>query len=129
MPDTTNYNAIAGTLLSRGSQVGTAIGPAANNDTDVLCQGEDELIVEVAMTGSAIGDLVVTVLPFQSDNATLQVNQLPPMSSDGPDLAAGTVYFTARYDVTAYERVRIRINNANVGAQTISRASWRLAGG
>ena len=79
MPDTTNYNAIAGTLLSKGAcqPAGQAINAAQTLNNDVLCQGESELVVEVDMTGAANGDLAVLVQPFESDNATVMPISVP----------------------------------------------------
>jgi hypothetical protein len=114
-------------LLDRGKQAGVAINAAANNDTDLLTQGASTLVVEVDMTGGASGDLTVQVLPFQADAATLMGVAIAPVTATGPTLAAGHVYYTAQFDVTAYDKVRVRLTNNNVGAQTITRSSWRLA--
>lgn len=116
-----------GDLLTRGKQAGAAIGPAANNDTDILCQGDSTLVVEVDMTGAAAGDLTVQVLPFEVDAVTLMGVAIAPVTSTGPTLAGGHVYYIAQFDVTAYEKVRFRITNNNVGAQAVTRANWRLA--
>jgi len=124
---TQNYNATAGLPLTRATTAGQAINAAANYDQDVMCVGDSTLVVEVDMTGGANGDVVLTVLPFESDNATVMPISLPPVSSVGPTLASGHVYYYAQFDVTALEKVRIRLNNANAGAQTITRMSWRLA--
>ena len=127
---TANYNALAGTLLTRGrlQPDGTGINAAQTLSSDINVSGTDELVVEADMTGTAIGDLVVTVFPFEADNATVQATPIPQMITSPVVLSGGHVYFYGRYDVSGIERVRISINNANVGAQTITRASWRAAG-
>jgi hypothetical protein len=116
-----------GSLLTRGKQAGVAIAPAANNDVDILCQGDSTLTVEVDMTGAATTDLTVQVLPFEADAATIMGVAIAPVTATGPSLSGGHVYYIAQFDVTAYDKVRIRITNNNVGAQTITRSSWRLA--
>lgn len=117
----------AESLLTRGKQAGAAIAPAANNDTDILCQGDSTLTVEADMTGAASGDLTVQVLPFEADATTLAGVAIAPVTATGPTFAAGRVTYIAQFDVTAYDKVRIRLTNNNVGAQTVTRASWRLA--
>jgi hypothetical protein len=114
-------------LLDKGSQAGVSIGTGANNDTDILTQGVSTLVVQVDMTGGAAGDLTVQVLPFEIDAVTLMGVAIAPVTSTGPTLSGGHVYYTAQYDVTAYDKVRIRITNNNAGTQTITRSSWRLA--
>jgi hypothetical protein len=114
-------------LLDRGKQSAVAINAAANNDTDLLTQGASTLVVEVDMTGGASGDLTVQILPFQADALTLMGVAIAPVTATGPTLSGGHVYYTAQFDVTAYDKVRVRITNNNAGAQTITRSSWRLA--
>ena len=116
-----------GDLLTRGKQAGVAISNGANNDTDILCQGDSTLVIEADMTGGAAGDLTVQVLPFEADAATLMGVAIAPVTSTGPTLSGGHVYYAAQFDVTAYDKVRIRITNNNAAPQTITRSSWRLA--
>lgn len=113
--------------LNKGLIQAAAIGSGANNDSDIYTGGFDELTVEVDMTGAATGDLVATVLPFEGDNLTVMPIPLTAVRTVGPTLNAGHVYALIQYDVSGIDRVRFRINNANVGAQTITRASWRLS--
>lgn len=129
-------------LLTRGQQLGVAIGigatvsllgqnpgtPAAP-DNRIYCGGDDELTVEVDMTGGAVGDLGVTCLPYASDNATVIPSPLPAISAPAvnPVFVAGHVYWVAKYDVSGQEMVRIDVKNNNVAGQTITRASWRLS--
>jgi hypothetical protein len=124
---TQNYNATVGTPLTRATTAGQAIANGANFDQDIMCVGDSSLIVEVDMTGGASGDVVLTVLPFEADNATVMPITLPPVSSVGPTLNGGHVYYYAQFDVTGLEKVRVRLNNANVAPQTITRMNWRLA--
>lgn len=127
---TQNYNATSGTLLTRGAlqPAGTAIGAGATLTTDVMCEGDSTLILEVDMTGTAAGDLGITVVPYESDNATLMTGlNLPVVQSNGPALSGGAVRYYAQIDVTGVERVQVQVKNNNVGAQTLTRSSWRLA--
>lgn len=125
--DTTNYNALAGKLLTRAVATGIPIN-ATNGTytTDVYTGGDDILTVEIDMTGAAGADLTVDVVPFQSDNVTIQQNQIPPVRSDGPDLVTGHLYYVGQWDVQGYEKVRITVTNKNAAGQTVTRASWRM---
>jgi len=134
---------MADVLLTRGKIEGAAIGggggtvdlgnpltsiPGAPNA--IPCDGDSTLVIQVDMTAGAVGDLTVTVTPFEADNATLAAGMgLPPVQAPAtnPALTAGHDYFYGEYDVASVEYVRARIANANVGAQTITRASWRLS--
>lgn len=117
----------AETLLTRGKQAGASILTAGNNDTDILCQNDGTLTVEVDMTGAASGDLTVQLIPFEADAVTLMGIALAPVGATGPTFAAGRVTYTAQFDVTAYDKVRFRVTNNNAGTQTLTRASWRLS--
>jgi len=126
-------------LLTRGKVEGAAIGiggtvdlPGQSGDARIWCGADSTLVVEVDMTGTADADLNVDVNPYEADNATIMagaggVLDLVPVSVMGPKVAGGHVFFYAQYDVTALEMVRVRIFNLNAGAQTVTRASWRLA--
>jgi hypothetical protein len=87
--------------------------------------------VEVDMNGAAVGDLVVTVQPFDSSGTAVMPGALVPVAQPTPNpaFAGGKVTFWGNFDVSPYEQVRVRIQNNNAGAQTINRASWRLAAG
>lgn len=114
--------------LNKGSQAGVAIaGGGANNDTDILCVDRSTLVVQVDMTGAAVGDLGVQLNPYEADNATIMPVSIPPIRTIGPNLSGGHDYFYAEYDVSGLDKVRLRITNNNAGAQTITRSSWRLA--
>ena len=126
-------------LLTRGKVEGAAIGiggtvdlPGQQNDARIWCGSDSTLVVEVDITGTADADLNVDVNPYEADNATIMagggaVMEIPPVLSMGPKVSGGHVFFYAQYDVTALEMVRVRIFNLNAGAQTVTRASWRLA--
>lgn len=127
---TANYNALAGSLLTRGKLQpdGTAIGAGATLGTDVACEGDSTLVVEVDMTGGAAGDLTVVVVPYEADNVTLMTGiVLPVVQANGPVLNAGAVRYYAQFDVTGVERARVNLTNNNVAGQTLTRSSWRLA--
>ena len=130
-------------LLTRGKVEAQAIGGGGGtfdlgspltslpgSPNAIPCDGDTTLVVQVDMTAGAVGDLTVTVTPFEADNATLAVGMdLPPVQAPttNPALSGGHDYFYGEYDVASVEYVRVRIANANVGAQTITRASWRLS--
>jgi len=128
---TANYNALAGSLLTRGQIVpaGTSVGAGATVTADVNVNATDELVVEADMNGAVSGDLIPTVVPYESDNVTLMPNvSLTAMASTGPTFGGGKIGYFGRFDVTAFERVQIQLKNNNAGAQTMNRASWRVAG-
>jgi hypothetical protein len=122
--DATNPRAVP---LTRGKQEAVAIANGANNDTDVYCGGDSKLVVMCQMTGGALGDIGLTVLPFEADNNTVMLTALAPVRAPANIFSGGKVYAEAEYDVAAFEKVRIRITNNNAAPQTIDRASWRLA--
>ena len=127
---TANYNALAGSLLTRGrvEPDGTSVGAGVTVTEDVNVAGNTELVVMADMNGAVAGDLVPTVLPYEADNVTLMPLPLTPITAQGPTFASGKVYYQGRFDVDAVERVQIQIKNNNAGAQTLNRASWRVAG-
>ena len=114
-------------LLTRAIETAIAIGAGGIRNTDIYCQGDATLVVQVEMTGAAIGDLTVAVQPFEADNLTVAPISIPPVQFVGPTLNAGKVYYYAQYDIQALEKARIAITNNNAGAQTINRWSWRLS--
>jgi hypothetical protein len=122
-----------GQAISTGqtiSMLGQGIGTPAAPDNRINVAGDDEIVVQVDMTGAAVGELGVTVLPYAADGVTIIPSPLPVMSSPttNPVFSGGHVYFVARFDCSAQEFVRVDIKNNNAGGQTITRASWRLAG-
>lgn len=129
------YEGYPGNLLDRGKTEAQAIaggggvfdlvGPG--NTPIIQCEGVSTLVVQADMTGAANADLAVAVTPYEADGATISGVPVPVVQSQGPTLAAGHVYFYGQYDVTGVDAVRVRLTNANVGAQTITRASWRLS--
>jgi hypothetical protein len=129
MPDTTNYNSLAGTLLTRGNVTppGTSIPAGATVVADAICAGTDELVVEADMNGAVATDLVPTVQPYEADGVTLLPGiTLTAMVANGPTLTGGKVAYVGRFDVTAFEKVQVQLKNNNAGAQTMNRASWRV---
>lgn len=119
---------VLGSLLTRGKQEAVAIGAGGTNDTDIQVGGDGTLVLQVQMTGAAAGDLTAVMFPFEADNLTIMPIAIPPMNSIGPTLNGGKVYYYAEFDVSSLERVRLRLTNNNVGAQTIDRMSWKLTG-
>jgi hypothetical protein len=125
-------------LLTRGKVEGQAIANGANfdllgdrGDARIWCDGDSTLVVEVDMTGTAAGDVTVTVTPYEADNVTPMgpAAFLPEVQkpATNPSLSGGHVYYYGQFDVTGVEMVRVRITNNNAAPQTITRASWRLA--
>lgn len=123
---TQNYDQ-ATQLLDRGSQANLAIAAAQTIGEDVITQDRSTLVVEVDMTGGAVGDLTIAVQPYEADNATLMPIGVPQVQGVGPTLSGGHVYQYAQFDVTGVDRVRILVTNNNVAGQTITRKSWRLS--
>lgn len=122
------YNARAGVPLSRGS-INLAINAAQTLVQDVPCGGTDWLVVNSDMTGTAAGDLIVTVVPYEGDGVTLSSTTLPPVAGYGfvPTLAGGHVTAVQKYDVTGIDKVQLQVKNNNVAAQT-GRSWWRTQG-
>jgi hypothetical protein len=119
---------VVGSLLTKGKVLAAAILTGATNTTDLLCAGDSLLTVEVDMNGAANADLAVTVVPFETDGTTLLANApLPAIRSSGPTFGGSTVNFTATYDVSGVDKVRIIVKNNNAGTQTLNRMSWRLS--
>lgn len=126
---TANYNALVGAPLTRGrlQPDGAAIGNGVTLTTDIICQGDSTLAIIVDMTAGASGDLAVEVNPYEADGVTRQINQLPPVQTDGPDLAGGHDYYFGKFDVDGIDKVQVRITNNNAAPQVITRAGWRLS--
>jgi hypothetical protein len=115
------------TALTRGNVPAGAVGATTNVDTDIMCVGDDNLIVQLDANGAANGDWTVQVTPYESDNTTPSGVDIPAASSAGPTFAGGKVTFFGRFDVRGVEKVRLRIRNTTAGALNLNRASWRLA--
>ena len=113
-------------LLTRGKAAATAIGPAAN--VDVLLEASDysDLVVEVDMSAGAAPDLAVQINPVSEVGDEVLPIAQPAVQSVGPTLSGGRSYFWGKWDVSAQNRVRLRITNNNVGAQSVDYA-WRMA--
>lgn len=118
---------VVGSLLTRGKTAGQNILTAANDDTDILCQGDSRLSVEVDMAGGASGDLTVQIIPFEADAVTLLGVALAPIRSTGPTFAGARVSYVADFDVSGFDKVRFRMTNNNVATQVVNRKSWRLS--
>jgi len=116
-----------GDLLDKGSASGVSLATNATTQQDIVVAGDNELTVNASMTGSAAGDLAITVVPFAADGVTPLSNlTLPPMYASTPVFASGTVQQTATYDVSGYQKVRVIVQNKNAGTQTLT-WSWQLA--
>jgi len=121
---------VVGDLLTRGSQSNTPIGAGATiTSKDIDTAGENEMSIGYEMTGGASSDLTVTIVPFAADGVTPMSNiTIPPMASNGPTFANGVVQYTATYDVSGYQKVRIQVKNSNAGAQTVNYFWYRFSG-
>jgi hypothetical protein len=119
-----------GTRLFSDRITGVSLGTGVSTTYDVECSGSDFLVVQGDLTGAAIGDLAITVQPFEEDGVTLSSVVLTPVAADSPAniLNGGHVYAFAKYNVTAIGRVRIFWKNNNAGTQTLTRGSWRATG-
>jgi len=122
---------VVGQNVAGGGGVYDLVGPdvATNGQQRINCAGDSSLTIEADMTGAATTDLTVAVQPYEADGVTVMPIQLPSFAGQevvAPTLSGGHVYATGTYDVRGYDNVRVRITNANVGAQTLN-ASWRLS--
>lgn len=124
-PQLLNRGKITGQAIAGGGGTYDMLGPRGTALID--CEGASTLIIEADMTGAANGDLAVQVNPYEVDQATIMPIAVPKVQDVGPTLNGGNVYYYGQFDVTGIDAVRVRLTNANVGAQTINRASWRLA--
>jgi|SRR5215469_3019346 len=100
----------------------------ASQVVDVEVSGTSRLTVQADLTGAAIGDLAVTVQPYEEDNITLSAVVLTPVQAPANVVNAGHVNSYAEYDVTGLGRCRIFAKNNNAGTQTLTRLSWRATG-
>jgi hypothetical protein len=107
--------------LTRNKAAGAAIGAGANLDKLIETSDYNTLVVEVDMSGAANADLVIEVSPVSEVNDEVYPILMPPVQSTGPTFVTSRVYYWGRFDVSAQNRVRLRIKNANAGAQT---ADW-----
>lgn len=114
-------------LLTRGVVSGEALAAAASRTYDVEVSGDDWIVVQGDLTGSANGDLTVTVAPYSDDGVTLTAFAIVPSASGGPTNQSGRVRFYGKYDVLGIGKVRITWTNNNAGSQTLN-GSWRTAG-
>lgn len=113
--------------LNRNKGAAQSIAPAGNFDKLIETSDYATLVVEVDMSGAAPADLVVEVAPVSEVNDEVYPIVMPAVQSVSPSvLSGGRLYTWARYDVSAQQRVRLRIKNANAGAQAADWA-WRLA--
>jgi hypothetical protein len=116
-----------GDLLDKGSASGVSLATNATTQQDIVVAGDNELTVNASMTGSAAGDLAITVVPFAADGVTPLSNlTLSPMYPSTAVAGGGNVQQTATYDVSGYQKVRVIVQNKNAGTQTLT-WSWQLA--
>jgi hypothetical protein len=126
--------AFSRTILAPGSRlfsdraVAQPVGIGGAFTWDIEVSGGDWLVIQGDLTGAAIGDLTVTVQPYEEDNVTLSGVVLTPPVAPANIFAAGHVYLYNKFDVVGIGRVRVSWKNNNAGAQTLTRASWRCTG-
>src|SRR4249919_355778 len=112
--------------LNRNKAAAQSIAAGGNLDKLIETSDYSVLVVEADMAGAAATDLVIEVAPVSEVNDEVYPIVMPPMQNVAPALSAGRIYTWARYDVSAQQRVRLRLKNANAGAQPCDYA-WRLA--
>lgn len=117
----------AETLLTRGKVTAVPLAPGASTTIDLLCGGDATLVVEAELTGAANGDLVISLRPFRSDGTLLASAPITAVRASGPTFSGGLVQYYGEFDVSSLDKVRITLQNQNVGAQTLNWASWRLS--
>jgi hypothetical protein len=120
----------AGSRLFSDRITGVSLGTGVSTTYDVEVSGSDFLTVQGDLTGAALGDLVMTVQPFEEDGVTLSSVVLTPIAASSPAniFAGGHAYGIQKYDVTGIGRVRVFWKNNNAGTQTLTRGSWRASG-
>jgi hypothetical protein len=129
MPDTTNYNALAGGLLSRGrTPAGSTPAGGATVTQDASVGGSDWITVEGSLgpAAGAAGDLTCLVYPYAADGNTIYSTPLVPAAGYGyaGTLSGGLSQLAQKYDVSGIDQVRIVWKNNNAGALPLA-ASWR----
>ena len=102
--------------LARSSKP-LSIATGASQTIPVDAGSYDEMGIEAKMTGTAAGDLAVSVFPVMSDG-TVSAVALNPISSTGPTVSAPNVYYYANYDISSHTRVVISVKNNNAATQT-----------
>jgi hypothetical protein len=123
---TAAYENYEGDLLNRFHVDNQSIsGTGGTHTFNIEVGGNASLVLEVDLVGSADGDLVVQVNPVAEDGQVYPLIQ-PPVQFIGPTHNAGIVYYWALFDVSAQQRVQVKITNNNAGAQNCD-YSWRLA--
>jgi len=114
-----------GTHLESDVITGINVNTGVSYTVDVEVAGTARLTILGDMSGTAIGDLAITVQPYFGDNVTLEGVVLSPMGTPPANvLAGGRVSSYAEYDVTGLGRVRIFAKNNNVAIQGL-KLSWR----
>jgi hypothetical protein len=97
--------------------------PAGNiASADLTTTGYDTLTVLWRMTGGAAGDLTGWVVPYEDDGTTVwsNGNVLPNETTTAAALAGGVVYLVRTYKLRGIDKVAVRAQNNNVGAQTLT---------
>lgn len=126
MPDTTNYNALAGTLLTKGF-ANQSLGAGGTINQDASVTGSDWMTVTGSLgpTAAAAGDLTCQVFPYANDGITILGTPLVPAAGFGytGTLVASKSELTQKYDVSGYDMVRVVWKNNNAGALPI-KAGW-----
>lgn len=115
----------AAELLNRKAATGVSVATGVNTDVLLECGGNSTLVVEADMSADAAPDLAVVVQPVGEDGEVYPLAQ-PAVQSIGPTLTGGRTYFWAQYDITAQQRVRVRLTNNNAGTKSLD-YSLRMA--
>jgi hypothetical protein len=114
------FNALAGTLLSKGRVSGGSLGAGAVSNLEASVGASDFITVEgdLGPTASAAGDLTVQVFPYSPDGSTLMGTPLTPVAGIGyaGTLVAAHSQLVQRFDVMGIDKVRVVFKNNNAGA-------------
>jgi len=123
------YNALAGTLISRGkTPAGASLGAGAQQVFDASVGASDFITVEgsAGPGATAAGDLSVQVFPYMADGVTISGTPLPAVAATGyaGTLSGGYSQLLQKYDVAGVDMVRVIFKNNNAGALPVV-CSWR----
>jgi hypothetical protein len=100
-------------------QANTAIGIGATIVQDVDVTDFDDVVILVAMTGTAIGDLAVTIVPIATDGS---VHPAPLVANASAVILSGGIDYqtiSINGNTIGLKGIEIQVKNNNVAAQTV----------
>lgn len=98
---------------------GDAIGIGATNNYDFDVSDFDGISVLAAQTASALGDIGITVQPFDSTGAIVPVALTPAVAVPTNVLSGGNAYAVAQFDVRGIQAIRVAVKNNNAAAKVV----------